>query len=114
MALTNAGDYNRQVDWLQRSEATDTSSGQRVITYSSAGTFWAKIEESNRGFVNEWGAFRSTTTAKITLRQFPSISALDRFQDGLRSHTYLIDSIAINVETNETICMTHRIEGDNV
>lgn len=73
-----AGDFSQPYTWDRYSTTLDAATGQLVPHYTSNGTLWGSLQTIVGMTGTEYASTQSQSEAIITLRQWPTVSALDR------------------------------------
>lgn len=109
-----AGSFDRQFTWLIRSYTLDADSGAEIPSWTGSDTLWGSLVETTGKYGEQWGSTRNRTNATITLLQFPEVDPGDRLQDILFDHVYIVDSISLDWEANQTVLTCYRLAEDDV
>lgn len=102
-----AGKYSAKFEWLQASTLKETTYGQEKMTWSNNGELWCEVEELSASEQLGYGATMSEATARIRVRQYPGVRAVDRLESKTWNEVYQIDGVYRG--NNEEICLAHRI-----
>lgn len=117
--MAQAGTFNESFTLLYRHTSKSTT-GQDVETFlthpvgvSSSPTvtvLWGELESIDGTEATEYGAIRSQSSARITLRQFVSIDAKDRLEHRNTGAIYVIDGVRKDRSTNTTVIDAHEFQ----
>lgn len=100
-----AGTYSTRLRWWQCVRTVDAL-GQPTERFRSNGYLWASIDIESPTRQQQYGGQHSGADADIRIRQFPSVSALDRLEDA--GDIWVIESISRG--TNELVCRCSRFD----
>ena len=86
-----AGDYPDRLRLLQRVLTRDNTTGEQVETFTLTATyFWSRVEEDNGKSETTYGVEQSGAEATIYVRQYPTLSSLDRLVS-THGDTWILD-----------------------
>jgi head-tail adaptor len=106
-----AGVYNERLHWMKRSNTKDNI-GQDVASYTHDGYLWANVEPETGRRQDDYGADQAGQNGTIRIRNYPTVSALDRLYRPEWEQTWIIDSIVYGED--EIIVAAHVYESLDV
>lgn len=109
--MHNSGYYDQAFTWLIRIPTKNEDDGQIVEDFTENGTLWGHLELTNGTEQDEYGALMSVAQGQVILRQFPTITALDRIKHKHFDEMYVIQGVFKNLRTNETILDIKHYDG---
>lgn len=109
--MARAGDYRQRFTVWTATRTTSVTTGDRPKTYTNSGVvLWGAEETSQANIETDFGAVRSQVSGTIRLRNFPTLTTLDRLIGGYWNTTYIIDGIRKDERNNETVVDCHSLE----
>ncbi len=102
--MPNAGTYSDAVVRLVCTRVKSADNGQEVETFADGASLWTRIEIESGRRQEDYGAEQTGVQATIRVRNFPALTALDRFRDG-DGQIYIIETIRPG--DDEWICDCH-------
>ena len=100
--MAGAGIYGDRLQRLVRTVTKNPQTGQDEETFTPAEWLWATVESLTGRRQRDYGADQTGADAVIRVRNWPTLSALDRLSRPVWGETYVIDTIAYG--DNETVC----------
>jgi SPP1 family predicted phage head-tail adaptor len=85
-----AGEYQDRLKWLKRTTTKDQY-GQDVESFTNNGYLWAAIEVTTGRKSVDHGGEQTGAEATIRVRQYPTLSALDRLESEEWNELWIID-----------------------
>lgn len=116
MKKNNAGKYPFRFQLMTCSRTQDISTGDKPKTYTSAGYLWGSTKLESANVENEYGAVRAVVTGTVRLRNWPTITTLDRllWTPNSGTLTFVIDGVRADFDANETVLNVHSFDGSAV
>lgn len=100
----SAGEYDTPLQRLAQSTAKNATNGQEEETFTPGSWYWCAVEVTNSRRTTDYGSQQTTQEATIRVRNYPTLTALDRLQDGSGT-TWVIDSMYTG--DDELVCDCH-------
>jgi head-tail adaptor len=97
-----AGQYKDRLTWLKRTVAKNPNNGQDEETFTENGFLWGSVELTTGRKSIDYGAEQTGADATIRLRNYPTVSALDRLELKAEGELWVIDHVRRG--DNELIC----------
>lgn len=97
-----AGEYKDRLKWLKRTTTKNPNNGQDEETFTDNGSLWASVELTTGRKAIDYGAEQTGSEATIRIRNFPSVSALDRLELTSEGEWWVIDHVRRG--DNELVC----------
>jgi len=94
-----AGNYPDRLRRLVRSTDKNAQNGQDEETFTPGAYYWCRVETPNGRRQKDYGATQTGADVTIFVRNFPTLTALDRLTDG--ATVYVVESVRPGV--NELI-----------
>lgn len=103
----SAGTYNTPLLRMVNTKTKDTTNGQQVEewTITPGAYLWCAVESVNSRVRTDYGSAQTTQEATIRVRNYPTLTALDRLRDASDGTTWVIDSLYTG--DNEIVCDCH-------
>jgi head-tail adaptor len=98
----NAGKYAERLTWKRRTTTKNTVNGQDVETFIDNGFLWANIEITSGRKQTDYGAEQHGADATIRVRNWPTLSALDRLYSAEWDELWIIANLRRG--DNELVC----------
>jgi len=86
-----------------RSVSKDSTNGQDEETFTPGSYYWCRVEIGSGRRQRDYGANQTGADVTVYVRNYPTLTALDRMTDG--TATLVIESIRAG--DNEWICEAH-------
>lgn len=106
--MKKAGEYNCHIEQLRQTYTRLATTGEELESWEVVGELWAKIEFQSGSRAIELGGMQTGVDAIISVRNFPTVTPLDRFS--FDDQIYLINHIRKG--DNELICDCQYFDGD--
>jgi head-tail adaptor len=100
--MAYAGDYYDRATRLIRSVSKNAQNGQEEETFTEGNTFWCRIDYANSRRQKDYGADQTGADGTIYIRNYPTLSPLDRLYSQEWGEVWIIESIKRG--NNELIC----------
>ena len=91
--MAYAGKYSDRLRVLQRTTTRDDLTGEIIESFEGENYLWCRVEINTSRRQNEIGSPRTAQEATIYVRNYPSITSLDRLKDESWNNIWVIDSI---------------------
>lgn len=103
-----AGKYTENLTWKQRTITKDTTNGQDVESFTNNGFLWCAIDSVTGTQRRDYGSEQTAADVIVRVRNYPSLSALDRLYSAKWDETYIIEDIGRG--DDELICRCYRYD----
>jgi head-tail adaptor len=107
-----AGQYKDRLTWLKRTVAKNPTNGQDEETFTENGFLWGSVELTTGRKATDYGAEQTGADATIRLRNYPTVSALDRLELQTEGELWVIDHVRRG--DNELICEVMKYDEPNL
>jgi SPP1 family predicted phage head-tail adaptor len=97
-----AGQYKDRLTWLKRTVTKNPNNGQDEETFTVNGSLWGSVEPTTGRKAIDYGAEQTGADATIRLRNYPTVSALDRLELPAEGELWVIDHVRRG--DNELVC----------
>jgi head-tail adaptor len=98
--MAQAGQYPTRLRRLVRSTSKDAANGQDEETFTPGAYYWCRVEMPNGRRQRDYGAIQTGADVTVFVRNYPTLTALDRLTDG--NTTLILESVRAG--ENEWIC----------
>ena len=99
--MTGAGNYADRLTWKKRSVTKDNL-GQDKETFADNGGLWGDIDLTNGRRQTDYGSSQTGADAVIRIRNWPTLSALDRLYSAEWNELWVIAHLRRG--ENELVC----------
>lgn len=106
--MNKAGEYFDRAQWLKRSTTKDAATGQDVEAFPANGYLWCAVEINSARRQESLGATQTGVTATVRIRNFPTVSALDRLYLPEWAETWILETVRRG--DNELFAEAHRFD----
>lgn len=89
--MAGAGQYPDRLQRLVRSVTKDPNNGQEEETFTAGDYYWCRLEYPTGRRQRQYGAEQTGADVTIFVRNYPTLTALDRLTDG--TTTFILDNI---------------------
>lgn len=103
--MANPGTYDTRFQWLRRSTTKNAQNGQDEETFTGNGYLWGALEQTTGRTSSDYGAEQTGADVEIRVRNYPTLSPLDRLYSAEWDETYILDSI--RRANNELVIEAH-------
>lgn len=100
--MNYAGEYYDRATRMIRSVSKNAQNGQEEETFTEGATYWARIEYASGRKQKDLGAVQTGNEGTIYVRNYPTLSPLDRLYAPEYGETWVIETIRKG--SNELIC----------
>lgn len=97
-----AGTYKDRLKWLKRIITKNPTNGQDEESFEDNGSLWGSVELTTGRKAIDYGAEQTGADATIRLRNYPTVSALDRLELTAEGELWVIDHVRRG--DNELVC----------
>ncbi len=106
--MQSAGDYSDHCQLLKRTLTKDPATGQDVEAFPANGYLWCAVEINSARRQESLGASQTGVAATIRIRNYVTVSALDRLYLAEWGETWILETIRRG--DNELIAEAHRFD----
>jgi head-tail adaptor len=100
--MAYAGDYYDRATRLIRSVSKNAQNGQEEEAFAEGNTLWCRIDYATGRKQKDFGADQTGIQGTIYVRNYPTLSPLDRLYAADYGETWIIETIRKG--SNELIC----------